>query len=69
MEPLHHQRGVVGDHLGGEFLLSQVLEQVVRGEVVQAAGLAAFGGRADVGRGQFPHERAQRAAQVHGPSQ
>ena len=69
VEALHHQSGVAGDHLGGQLLLGEILDQVVGGEIVQAAGLAAFRGGPDVGRGQFAHERAQGAAQVHRPAQ
>ncbi len=69
VEALHHQGGVAGDHLGGELLFAEVLDQVIRGEVIQPAGLAAFGGRSDVGRGQLAHEGTQRTAQVNGPSQ
>ncbi|MCB5293382.1 hypothetical protein BJQ90_02830 [Arthrobacter sp. SO3] len=65
VETLHHQGRVAGDHLGGQLLLGEVLDEVVGGEIVQAAGFAAFHRRADVGRGEFAHERAQGAAQVH----
>ncbi|MCB5281022.1 hypothetical protein BJQ89_00757 [Arthrobacter sp. ES1] len=69
VEALHHKRGVAGDHVGGQLLLGEVLDEVVGGEIVQAAGLAAFRGRSDVGRGQFADKRAQGAAQVHRPAE
>ena len=65
VETLHHQGRVTRNHLGGELLLGEVLDQVVGGEIVQAAGLAALGGGADVGRRKFAHERPEGAAQVH----
>ncbi|MCY1222262.1 hypothetical protein D9M72_343500 [compost metagenome] len=34
MEPLHHQGGVAGDNFGGQLLFGEVLDQVVRGEII-----------------------------------
>ncbi len=68
-EALHDDGLVVRHVTGGGALVRQIREQVVRGPLVEAGLLGPRPRIRVVGAGDLPDERADRRAQLHGPTE